>query len=564
MADNNAAAAAANPIMIAEDNLTPRELERIIENTVRDVWENRPGDDVSLTVMEIRQQAEQDQGWTNGFLGSHFWKDVSRTMIKVAVRDLMATVEGMGRVRYLRTPPLGNDNNGPEPPGNVHNGPEPPRPVDNEEALARIAAAAQRRRRMIQKQIQRTLDKRNKSPTDFGPHWTFIQSAMHSEQITRYDLSDMCNVLDEAKSLCLPVADISRHRWRALFKLGERHWMRKVRRMLRHIQSKLHKKRVHQGHGIHRSMYDIVPVGPAPPNIDPDDPPAQIVGDDIQHYNAITITPWLGPPNLSQLREPPGEDSHQILIMMPDGRQYWFPSDLANMTAIQRYNLPPAVVVYLRHTAAAQVRTWLPPTVLAQVRAQLKSMNFTVKPSMQRACKNLYEASSSLKQDFSMIDIECALAFVQFQTDEKAAGAFIRKYLAKKECEEVCDPTYRYNIQMGANGKQTVVGESGQILPIKLSPTQPRRKNARRKATPVKLAIRKIHQFVGRNEDGVPVYECFHDRYPGIEAEMDALRNTKMDITTAREMAEREAAGAKNNPPVLDGGDMDEDGVDDS
>lgn len=37
-----------------------------------------------------------------------------------------------------------------------------------------------------------------------------------------------------------------------------------------------------------------------------------------------------------------------------------------------------------------------------------------------------------------------------------------------------------------------------------------------------------------------------------------------MDITTARELAEREAAGGKINPPALDGGNLDEDGVDDS
>lgn len=66
------------------------------------------------------------------------------------------------------------------------------------------------------------------------------------------------------------------------------------------------------------------------------------------------------------------------------------------------------------------------------------------------------------------IDIERALAFVQFQTDEKADGALIQGYLAKKGCEEVCDPTYRCDTQTDEHGKITVVGSLGRTLPVQL------------------------------------------------------------------------------------------------
>lgn len=86
------------------------------------------------------------------------------------------------------------------------------------------------------------LDNFGRTPEDFGRHWLFLLAALKAGEINDNNLADMCNVVEHAKRICLPISDISHRYWHMLFKVSARNWDKKVRAILKRIQKKLHKK----------------------------------------------------------------------------------------------------------------------------------------------------------------------------------------------------------------------------------------------------------------------------------------------------------------------------------
>ncbi|KAJ4417814.1 hypothetical protein N0V82_005980 [Gnomoniopsis sp. IMI 355080] len=277
------------------DKLTNGDLKKVVKAAICSIWRDRGRD--NDTVLEndtsIRSWTEKHQNWPQAFLSSSLWISVTHDLNRKYRAKHMA--KHAPHLQWNRAPPTTG-------PSRLSSAPRPTQGVESNHTQSNAGGSRltptdqggdredHQPRIQLLKRIERTLDRHRKSPSDSGTNWTSLKESLYARKITHHDSSRMCDVLDEARVICLPVEDISRRNWEVLLALGEKRWIRRVNKMLGRIHSKLHRHTVRRGHGNFKSKYEP-PIGPAPRGMGLDKPPAQIIGDAIKHYNVIT-TSW--------------------------------------------------------------------------------------------------------------------------------------------------------------------------------------------------------------------------------------------------------------------------------
>lgn len=381
-------------------------------------------------------------------------------------------------------------------------------------------------------------------------HYVPLQEAYASYKTHKEDLNRVSVFLDAAKELGLTAVNLTREQFEELRETaaGEG-WTVATGRKLRQIQNVLFASETRKGKGDHanpdleiRDRYRAESPDDRQGLVDPDDPPLRLTDDDVGLYNVVVTQPWLGPRPVSEIRSRPNENVPQINLLFPNGQRYLFPEKLTNPTEEIRYNLPEPVIIYMTTVGEEMIRQRFPdhPDIAEACVQRFRRMNFHFKPSSQRPIQALYDASRANKKKVCLEDVEAALAFYQYHVEDTGYGKATYNHLKKFKLHKVARPTFKY--QISDSGR--IRDEKGRRLPITVHGPGSKRTTTV-KSDPFKgkdvqrFQWTNSFHYVGLDDHGRFVYECFQDRYAVTVDQIRNLRSRELDMMTTRENAIR-------------------------
>lgn len=443
----------------------------------------------------------------------------------------------------------------------------PPYPAEYFDRMAE--KERHRKKRRLAKQNAKVMKNLGVRTEHFGKHWDWIADLRRAEKWGVGSFSQACYFFSQLQKNGLdPSLVKKKHLLKAINTSppaagddSQRIWERKVGKKIQKLFQKLQKKKSRRVIVRREDRADEEPVNPA-------DPPALIVGDDINRYDNVVVTQsFLGPFNLitgevEALREDPGDSVHQLHLQFPDGNKY-YPEFLVAPGAQVRANLEVPTMVFDIAAQIAQIPNSVPKQIKQTVIDAIKKTDLRRSPSMLACFDRIRVAALTDDKTVSVVDVLHGLAHSHWCVSDTGSYAFFYARLRSLKITDVVNYGFNWSNVRG----QTVLNAQGEEMRINTRPPPPARKvspHFRKKFEDTKegqrLLGQKVFTYSGTDADGNYVYRTHYDTFIGTQRHIDQIMDQQKTILDARYAAEASATNNINtNAHANAGGDVSDD-----